>query len=113
MGLYQEIILLQNFFKGKWVVENVRPYYPPLIPPTQTNDRHLFWSNFEFMVFSVPQPSGTIKKSTLEGKNELMKWLGMHYDEVIYYEKNHCPVQVLRNCVHPLVGEHIFLSSNA
>ena len=32
MSLYQEIILLQNFFIGKWVVENVRPYYAPLIP---------------------------------------------------------------------------------
>jgi DNA (cytosine-5)-methyltransferase 1 len=31
MKLYQEIILLESFFKGKYVVENVRPYYKPLI----------------------------------------------------------------------------------
>ena len=32
MGLYQEIIFLQTFFKGKYCIENVKPYYTPLIP---------------------------------------------------------------------------------
>ena len=31
MNLYGEIILLQTFFKGKYVIENVKPYYKPLI----------------------------------------------------------------------------------
>ncbi|MDF1498839.1 MAG: DNA cytosine methyltransferase, partial [Patescibacteria group bacterium] len=31
MELYQEIILLRHFSNGKWVVENVKPYYKPLI----------------------------------------------------------------------------------
>lgn len=35
MALYQEIIFLQNFAKCKWVVENVKPYYEPLIKPTK------------------------------------------------------------------------------
>lgn len=34
MALYQEILFLKHFFKGKWVVENVIPYYEPLIKPT-------------------------------------------------------------------------------
>ena len=33
MKLYEEIIFLKHFFKGKWVVENVKPYYKPLIEP--------------------------------------------------------------------------------
>ncbi len=33
MKLYEEILLLNHFFKGKWVVENVKPYYEPLIKP--------------------------------------------------------------------------------
>ena len=111
MSLYQEVVLLQNFFKGKFVVENVRPYYAPLIAPTQTNGRHIFWSNFEFMAFDVPQPKGFITKSNLAGKKAMMEWLGIFYDENIYYGNNHCPVQILRNCVHPLIGEHIFLAS--
>ena len=37
MELYQEIILLMNFApkKAKFIVENVVPYYEPLIPPTK------------------------------------------------------------------------------
>jgi DNA (cytosine-5)-methyltransferase 1 len=45
MTLYQEIIFLQKWFYGDWVVENVIPYYKPLITPTATVDRHLIWSN--------------------------------------------------------------------
>ena len=32
LKLYEEIILLQTHFKGKYCVENVVPYYEPLIP---------------------------------------------------------------------------------
>jgi DNA (cytosine-5)-methyltransferase 1 len=45
MKLYQEIILLHTFFKGKYCVENVIPYYEPLIPAKQRG-RHLYWTNF-------------------------------------------------------------------
>ena len=45
MMLYQEIILLEHFFKGKYCVENVIPYYEPLIP-AQQRGRHLYWTNF-------------------------------------------------------------------
>lgn len=52
MKLYEEIILLETIskgenarFKGKYIVENVVPYYTPLIP-AQKRGRHLFWSNF-------------------------------------------------------------------
>ena len=45
MKLYQEIIFLDNFFDGKYCVENVIPYYEPLIP-AQKRGRHLYWTNF-------------------------------------------------------------------
>ena len=45
MMLYEEIILLQHFFKGKYCVENVIPYYEPLIS-AQKRGRHLYWTNF-------------------------------------------------------------------
>jgi len=45
MKLYQEIIFLDNFFEGKYVVENVVPYYEPLIP-AKRRGRHLYWTNF-------------------------------------------------------------------
>src|SRR3990167_3972253 len=45
MTLYQEIILLQTWFKGKYCVENVISYYEPLIKPIESNS-HYFWTNF-------------------------------------------------------------------
>jgi DNA (cytosine-5)-methyltransferase 1 len=45
MKLYQEIIFLKTWFKGKYCVENVIPYYEPLIP-AQQRGRHLYWTNF-------------------------------------------------------------------
>lgn len=45
MKLYQEIIFLDNFFKGKYCVENVIPYYEPLIH-AKKRGRHLYWTNF-------------------------------------------------------------------
>jgi len=45
MILYEEILFLENYFKGKYVVENVIPYYEPLIPAKKRH-RHLYWTNF-------------------------------------------------------------------
>jgi len=45
MKLYQEILLLEHFFKGKYCVENVIPFYEPLIP-AKKRGRHLYWTNF-------------------------------------------------------------------
>lgn len=54
MSLYQEIILLEKYFAGKYVVENVIPYYKPLIPGRKIG-RHLFWSNFRISSFPIKQ----------------------------------------------------------
>jgi DNA (cytosine-5)-methyltransferase 1 len=46
LKLYEEILFLQHYFKrGKFIVENVIPYYEPLIP-AQKRGRHLYWTNF-------------------------------------------------------------------
>lgn len=45
MKLYEEVIFLQQFFKGKYCVENVIPYYDLLIPGHK-RDRHIYWTNF-------------------------------------------------------------------
>ena len=106
MSLYQQIIFLQTYCKGKFVVENVVPYYTPLIEGKRMG-RHLFWSNFDFENCEIPTPPNFINKCNLAGKQALMDWLDIHYEENIYYGKNHCPAQILRNCVHPIVGKHI------
>lgn len=112
MMLYQEIIFLKHFFKGKWVVENVKPYYDPLIKPTATLQRHYFWSNFEISNFELKSPKGFITAGTVKEANSLKEWLGIHYEGNLYYKGNHCPGQILRNCVHPDLGLHILNCAN-
>jgi DNA (cytosine-5)-methyltransferase 1 len=46
MKLYSEILFLQHYFHGKYCVENVIPYYEPLIS-AQKRGRHLYWTNFK------------------------------------------------------------------
>src|SRR5690625_4010872 len=98
MALYQQIIFLQYNFDGKYIVENVNPYYAPLIEPTFKLDRHLFWSNFdvEFKEFDRPK----IRSAQIP---QLQEFLG--YDLTGYKLPN--KRQILRNCVNPQVGKHI------
>ena len=46
LKLYEEIIFLDKYFSGKHCVENVVPYYDPLIH-AQKRGRHLYWANFK------------------------------------------------------------------
>jgi DNA (cytosine-5)-methyltransferase 1 len=108
MTLYQEIIFLQHFYKGKWIVENVKPYYEPLIKPSIVLGRHYAWSNFYISNFKEPNIKGFITSGTVAETQKLKDWLGIQYEGNIYYKGNHCPGQVLRNCVHPKMGLHIF-----
>ena len=113
LKLYEEIIFLQNFFAGLWVVENVVPYYEPLVPPTAKVGRHLFWANFNFFADDVKRPKNFINLSNKAGEKLLKDWLGIHYDNSIYYKGNHCPAQVLRNCVHPDIGLSLYSQAKA
>jgi len=110
MKLYEEILFLQHNFDGLWVVENVKPYYKPLIE-FKNIGRHVFWTNFNFPSMVEPKFKNFINDQNLNAKKKLMDWLDIHYENNIYYEGNHCPTQILRNCVHPDVGLHILNSA--
>ena len=112
MKLYEEILFLQHNHKGLWVVENVVPYYAPLIH-AEKRGRHLFWSNFYIPEFNPPEIKDFINQTNLAAKARLQDWLGIHYEQNIYYEGNHCPAQILRNAVHPTVGRTIFEAAAA
>lgn len=107
MKLYEEILFLMYNFKGLWCCENVVPYYKPFLNPKKIG-RHLVWSNFNISDYEPPVFKNFINRQNLEAKKELQNWLGIHYEKNIYYEGNHCPTQILRNCVHPELGLHIF-----
>ena len=108
LRLYEEILFLKHNFIGIWVVENVRPFYDPVIMPSKEVGRHLFWSNCYFECDEVDQPGNFINLTTVSGSEKLKEWLGIKYEGNIYYDGNHCPAQVLRNCVHPDIGKQIF-----
>ena len=110
MQIYEEILFLKHNFKGDWVVENVIPYYKPFMEPKKLG-RHLFWANFQIYNFKAPEFKDFINRQNLTAKKELQEWLGIHYEENIYYGGNHCPTQILRNCVHPDMGLHVFNES--
>jgi DNA (cytosine-5)-methyltransferase 1 len=111
MKLYQEIIFLQSFFKGKYVVENVIGYYEPLINPQQI-ERHYFWANFKIIspAFKVETHVGRMcgKKSELgkaqwEIRQDRQKGLGFDLTSFDAKDKD----QMLRNCVNPDLGLYI------
>lgn len=98
MKLYQEIILLSTHYKGKYVVENVKPYYDPLIKPTAVLQRHLFWSNFDIL-------NKEFNKTMIRSAQipDLQKLHGIDLSNYKISNKR----QLLRNCVLPELGDHI------
>lgn len=107
MGLWQEIIFLKHFFKGRWVVENVKSYYEPIYKPTLI-DRHYFWSNFDITPLEVRRDFNVARAraSTRISNEDYGKALEDFHDI-------HLPANVknarklLRNAVYPPLGLHI------
>ena len=102
LKLYQEIIFLEHNYKGIWLVENVRPYYEPLIKPTAVIARHYYWSN-KPLIIDIKASADNIHYAQIP---ELSLRHG--FDLSNYKLKN--KRQVLRNCVSPEVGEYLFNS---
>lgn len=112
MKLYQEILFLQYFFKGKYVVENVVGYYKPLVEP-QKMGRHYFWANFEIPKMEVDYVQiGTMNRNASKDSQRKAIIREAQIPELIdlhglkdFKLKN--KRQVLRNCVYPEVGKKI------
>lgn len=101
MKLYQEVLLLKHFFKGKWIVENVKPYYEPLIFPTFKMDRHYFWSS-DFILTPQMNASFTTLKNSNSKMEEYYKF-NLEKFKINFKLKR----TVLRNCVKPEIGKYI------
>tara|TARA_Y100000310_G_scaffold220279_1_gene221780 strand:+ start:294 stop:890 length:597 start_codon:yes stop_codon:yes gene_type:complete len=102
MMLYEEIILLKHFFKGKWVVENVISYYDPLIKPTKSQN-HYFWSNFNIPI--VPKISRSIRRGGIDKIKQQQERLGFNID-LKNYHTNFLNM-IFNNCVSPELGKEI------
>ncbi len=99
MNLYQEILLLQHYFKGKFVIENVNPYYEPLIKP-QRIGRHCFWANFVITNLKEKDKYFSIKGGYIPKQKRGF--------DLSKYKIKHRKDQILNNCVFPELGIHIF-----
>ena len=99
MKLYEEIIFLKHWFKGKWVVENVTGYYDPLIRPLELH-RHYVWSNFP-----IAQKEFAKLKTAKHAKERefLQEVFGFNLDRYSGVDKR----KLLRNAVVPEMGLHI------
>lgn len=102
MKLYQEIILLKTLFKGKWIVENVKPYYKPLISPTFQIGRHLFWSSDFIFALGFEENLVDIWESVKKME------IAYGYDLSGYKLDTKFKRKILRNCVKPEIGKYIF-----
>ena len=107
LKLYQEIILLDHFFKGRYVVENVRLYYEPLIKSKKNIGHHLFWSNFKIGSFFDTLGNkkhnilrASIKQLSLSTTFDVSSYMGIQYKHTL-----------LRNCVPPEIGLYIYNES--
>jgi len=105
MKLYQEILLLQHNFEGNWVVENVDPYYEPLID-APLRGRHRVWSNF--YVPEVEYEPSNIKRQ--DGSWDILAEK-YGFDVTGYGWSKTEKRNVLNNCVDPRLGEHVFAAA--
>lgn len=104
MKLYEEIILLKYFFKGKYVIENVITYYDPLIKPYKVGN-HYFWSNF--YIPKLPKIKREWNREHNGGIERLQKFKGFNLEKFKFSSK-YPKEKVLRNCVKPELGLYIF-----
>ena len=109
MSLWQEIIWLKHFFRGKWVVENVEMFYRPLIHPSLTLDRHCIWANFYIAPKHFSRNYGpeaivghNVGGVTGQTASVLSKAYGIELPEGTINQR-----KLLKNAVLPAMGLHI------
>ncbi len=107
-SLYQEIVLMKSFYKGKYCVENVITYYSPLIKP-QTCARHYCWANFYIRNIKARRTKiANFKKSNISEK-KIAEGHGLIVRDWHGFKKN--KAQVINNCIEPELGLHILNES--
>jgi DNA (cytosine-5)-methyltransferase 1 len=102
LKLYEEVLFLKHYFDGKYCVENVIPYYEPLIP-AKKRGRHLYWTNF-----LLPNDLGERKSISMESKDEVTQWCKFHKYDFRQYKGEQRIDKIARNLVDYEAGKTIF-----
>lgn len=101
MKLYEEVLFLAHYFKGKYVVENVIPYYEPLIP-AKKRGRHLYWTNF-----NLPNSLQDRRFKISQTKNERQELCNFHDYDFTKYKGKQPSIKIARNLVDYKAGKTI------
>ena len=103
MKLYEEILFLQHYYRtGKYVVENVIPYYEPLIP-AKKRGRHLYWTNF-----LLPSDLKDRRFNVSSAKQEFKGLCKFHEYDFNKYKGVQNLTKIARNLVDYEAGKTIF-----
>ena len=102
LKLYEEILFLDNYFQGKYVVENVIPYYQPLIT-AKKRGRHLYWTNF-----NLPNNLNERNANIMQGEDEVARWCAFHDFNFYKYKGTQRKDKIARNLVDYEAGRTIF-----
>jgi DNA (cytosine-5)-methyltransferase 1 len=103
--LYEEIIFLQHYFNGKYCVENVVPFYDPLINGS-IRGRHIYWSNF-----FIPRNIGRKFENFGLIENELKNLSNFHLFDFNLYNGEQRKLKIARNLVDYEAGKEIFAAA--
>tara|TARA_R110002020_G_scaffold79096_5_gene198478 strand:- start:22166 stop:22819 length:654 start_codon:yes stop_codon:yes gene_type:complete len=98
-SLYGLITFLQHHYEGGWAIENVIPYYEPLITPTATFGRHHIWSSF-------PLHDVSMERMRMNDRNDvetMTEWVGFDITDTKIKNKR----KVLRNCTDEGIGDMV------
>ena len=99
--LYEEIIFLEYHFKGKYVVENVNPYYEPMFNPKKRK-RHHYWTNFILpSVLSDRNDTSLIQASAIKALSKF------HDFDFSKYKGEQRRLKIARNLVDYKAGKTI------
>jgi DNA (cytosine-5)-methyltransferase 1 len=102
MKLYEEIIFLEHHFNGQFVVENVIPYYEPMLNPKKRG-RHLYWTNF-----NLHNDLKDRRFAISQTKNEVDALCVFHDYDFRKYKGNQSTTKIGRNLVDYEAGRTIF-----
>ena len=102
MNLYAEILLLDYHFNGKYVIENVIPYYEAMLNPKKRN-RHLYWTNY-----NLPNNLQDRNASVCQGVDELNRLCKFHEYDFNKYKGKQNKLKIARNLVDYEAGKTIF-----
>lgn len=104
--LYEEVVFLLHHFKGRFCVENVIPYYEPLIKGIEMSN-HIFWTNYNVQPIGISFWKGGGKIREKERVSARVKWLQLPNLNSKEFPRMRFR-QIVDNTIHPELGLHLF-----